>query len=405
MAMIKRRGAGWYVQWKELSVSRDETGVDHRQWLTRGRTFPTEATAKAFGRDIETAAARGEHFVDKREAAISTIHSIVLAYVRAAVEAGAPLTTQRNRSSMLASFDAYAGDTRPATDLSLSLLENYARSLPGEGRQASTRHRKVLVVEQLWRWAHDRPELYPGVPVPRRFTGGSAESDKLRAPPPVYAVAAPAWADLDAMIDQLLIPWHRRIGLLMRYTGLRASQACGLDWREVDLDRAVLRVRSHVRGAKRGRARVIPMHAALVAEMAGWGVRAGLLFPRRYKAENGSARSGPYRGDALVEPFHRAWTLAKVPVEKWHIPDGDEGERAKGSPTHAIRRCIRTELLRAGVEEAIVLYLVGQSQGVTASAYVPENSPEQSPYWPRLVEAVTKIPDHRERRVIRLVEA
>lgn len=69
--------------------------------------------------------------------------------------------------------------------------------------------------------------------------------------------------------------------------------------------------------------------------------------------------------------------------------------RGKGSPTHAIRRCIRTELIRAGVEEAIVLYLIGQSQGITAAAYVPESSPEQSPYWPRLLEAVARIPPVR----------
>jgi hypothetical protein len=49
-------------------------------------------------------------------------------------------------------------------------------------------------------------------------------------------------------------------------------------------------------------------------------------------------------------------------------------------------------LIRAGVEEAVVLYLVGQTQGITAAAYVPESSPEQSPYWPRLVRAVALIP-------------
>lgn len=94
-----------------------------------------------------------------------------------------------------------------------------------------------------------------------------------------------------------------------------------------------------------------------------------------------------------MQPFRRAWKKAGVPGERWDIPpDSGEGERGKGSPTHAIRRCIRSGLLREGVEEAIVLYLVGQSQGITAAAYVPENSPEQSPYWPRLVEAVRRIP-------------
>jgi hypothetical protein len=86
--------------------------------------------------------------------------------------------------------------------------------------------------------------------------------------------------------------------------------------------------------------------------------------------------------------------VAKVPVERWDLPGDGEGERAKGSPTHTFRRAVRTELLRADVQEAVVLYLIGQAQGITAAAYVPETSPEESPFWPRIVDAVTEIPSH-----------
>lgn len=401
MALIRRRGDGWYVQWKELVVLQDADGATRREWKTRARTVPTHEAAKTLAREIETAHALGRAWKDTREEAKATLRSVVLAYMRAAVDAGAPIATQRFRSSMLGSFldfirardEEDAGVDTPVTELTLALLERYARWLPGEGRQAQTRYRKVMEVERMWAWGYDRPERFPGMPVPRRYTGGSSDSDKLSAPPPVVAVAAPTWADVDAMMAQLTLEWHRRIALVMRFTGLRASQACGLEWRDFDLDRKVLFVRARVRGAKRSRARVLPLHPELVADMAGWGAREGLLFPRRYKdQQTGQPRSGPYRGDALVEPFRRAWTLAKVPKDRWDVPDDEEGERSKGSPTHAIRRCIRTQLIRAGVEEAIVLYLVGQTQGITAAAYVPETSPEQSPYWPRLVEAVGLIP-------------
>lgn len=53
---------------------------------------------------------------------------------------------------------------------------------------------------------------------------------------------------------------------------------------------------------------------------------------------------------------------------------------------------LRSELIRAGFQEALVLYFTGQSQGVTAAAYVPEASPEQSPYWPLLVAMAAQIP-------------
>lgn len=369
MASVRRRGASWYVQWKELVVTRQGDGTDSREWRTRGRSFPGHADAKLFKNEIEIAQARGERWTDKRGDAVVTIRIVALAFVRAAVEAGAPIATQRFRSSMIGGFLDFLGAREEGDpgvrigvgDLSLTLLERFANSLPGEGRQATTRYRKVMESEKMWAWAHNRPERFPGVPSPRRYTGGSADADKLSAPAPVVAVAAPIWADVDAMIGELKIEWHRRAAILMRFTGLRASQACGLRWQDVDLERGVLRIRARVRGAKGSRARVIPLHPWLTEQMTGWGMRDGLLFPRRYKGTDGKPRLDPYRGDALVMPFRRAWTAAKFPVERWGKPDGGFEERGKGSPTHAVRRCIRTELVRSGVEEALVLYLVGQT--------------------------------------------
>lgn len=402
----------WRVRWKELIVTTDN-GLVARVWRDRCRTFPTKGEAVAFRAEIKTAAARGERWEDRREVPIATIRALVLGYVRAAVDGGAPIATQRFRSATLGTFLDWLqarevggrGARRPVSELSLGLLQDYAASLPSEGRSATTRHRKVMEVERAWSWAHERPELYPGVPTPRRLTGGGG-ADRLRAPAPVVAVAAPTWADVDAMRAELLIEWHRRAVLVMRYAGLRASQVCGLRWDDLDLARGILRIRAGRAGAKRGRARVVPLHPALVAELAGWGVREGLLFPRRYRAPDGEPRSGPYRGDALVEPLRRAWTAAGVSRDRWDVPEGEEGERGHGSPSHAIRRCVRSELLRAGVEEAVCLYLAGHTQGATAAAYVPEGSPEQSPWWPRMVAAVATIPDHRDAgQVVRLDSA
>jgi hypothetical protein len=136
--------------------------------------------------------------------------------------------------------------------------------------------------------------------------------------------------------------------------------------------------------------------------MAGWGIRVGLVFPvadahpGRTRGQPASAEARKHRrADYVRDAFRRAWTAAKVPPEKWDAPDEDAGlagERAHGSPCHAIRRCMRTELIRAGVEEAIALYAVGHAQGLTAAAYVPEDHPEESPYWPRLRQAIDSIP-------------
>jgi len=59
----------------------------------------------------------------------------------------------------------------------------------------------------------------------------------------------------------------------------------------------------------------------------------------------------PPRRPAGQECLHRETAntphaLAEVPKDHWDVPDyviEDIGMRAKGSPTHAIRRCVRTE--------------------------------------------------------------
>ncbi len=360
------------------------------------------ASARALKRQVEEAVALYGFWEDPTKQAVATIRAIATGWIQRTRQNGAPETTVRNRSSMLGEFLRFMraeqpddpGAHRKVDELSLPLLQVYADSLPAEDRQGVTRYRKVLTVEQMWRWAWRMREEYPGVPEPRKLTGGNRETDGLRAPPPVVATAAPTWEDADAMIAELTVPWHQRAALLMRCFGLRTSQVCGLRWSDLDLSAEVLQVRANVRGSKSSRARVVPMPPWLATEIAGWEPaekREGLLFPRRYiNPQTGLTYDGAYRGDALLAPFRRAWTLAGVDQAKWDIPK--EGGRGKGSPTHALRRMLRSELIRAGNQEAWVLYFTGQSQGVTAAAYVPETTPEQSPYWPHMVGMVANIP-------------
>jgi len=339
-------------------------------------------TARRLKLEVEQAIALGEVWTPASSRPTVTLDTIALAYIQATVDSGAPVTTQRFRSSMIDAFLSFAGGEAPVGGLSISLLDRYAASLPAAGRQATTRHRKILEVERLWTWAAERPEQFPGIPTPRRITGRD-----IRPPPPVIAAAAPTWDEVDRMLAHLdQRPWHRRLGLLLRYTGLRCSQGLNLHWWDVDLQRGLLRIRAGMRGSKASRTRVVPLHPALMEALGGWGPADGLVLPGR----GGQAR----RGDAPVESFRRAWRLSGVPEEKWGATRAQNlpGERSKARPTHAIRAAVRTGLIRLGVEEAVALYLVGHSQGLTAAAYVPEATPEESPYWARMVDAVGRIP-------------
>ena len=389
MATIRYRDdrGHWEVRWTELRVTRLPDGTEERRWADRRRGAPSKRVAEQLARDVEAQLAVAGAWAPAAVVATRSIADLIEGYVTAMVSSGEPATTSSTRASLLATFESAHGSL-PVSELGLGLLRDYAAVLPREGRQAATRHRKLLEIERAWAWAWRVRSEWPGLREPEQITGPLGE---VRAPPPVVASAAATWEELDRMISRLALPWHRRVALLLRYTGLRASQALTLTWADVDLGRRLLRVRTHVRGAKRGRGRVLPMHPALVEEVSSWEPGAGLVFPRRYK-KDGVARVEPYRGDVLVEPFRAAWSAAGVPADRWDVVDPDE--RGHGSPTHAIRRVLRTELLRDGHEEAVVLYLVGQSQGVTAAAYVPEDCPEQSPWWPRILRAANAVPRH-----------
>lgn len=385
MASVARRAdtGEWEVRWKEREVSADGTA----RWVSRRRRAPTKATADRLRRLVEEQLALRGHYEPEGEIVSRTIGELVAAYLRAAAMGGSPESTVRTRASLLAPFVQLHGE-RPVGELTVGLLRDYAASLPGNGRQAATRHRKVLEVESAWSWGARASEEWPGLRWPQAITGQLGE---VRPPSPVVALGAPSWADVDRMIAALDLAWHRQVALVLRYTGLRASQALRLTWADIDLEQRLVRVRAGVTGAKRGPTRVLPLHPALVRELVSWRPEGatGLLFPRRYQH-----RAGPHRGDVLVAPFRAAWEAAQVPRERWDVVDHEPDARAHGSPTHAIRRCVRSQLLRAEVPEAAVLYLVGQSQGVTGAAYVPEHSPAESPWWPVVVRAVEAIPPH-----------
>jgi len=180
--------------------------------------------------------------------------------------------------------------------------------------------------------------------------------------------------------------WNGWDGTL-RYQGLRVSQVLHLHERDVDPARGVIVARVGNAGAKGAPTRVLPLHAALVEEMPNWERERGYFFTR----PDGSR----WRGDAVVEPFRRAWSKAGVPVDRWDRPEGIEGlpgERAHGRPSHALRACFINGLIGGGIAQAIVDYLVGHSKGAVTDAYLVQGRVEQSPYWGEVCKAIRAVP-------------
>jgi site-specific recombinase XerD len=126
---------------------------------------------------------------------------------------------------------------------------------------------------------------------------------------------------------------------LFAYAGLRRSELLGLDWEDVDFEHRLIRVRR----AKGGRARVVPLHPALLP----------LLLD--YLEVRGSAAQGPLfvgvqgrrlSATILTQTFLRYVRAAGV------------SERKRVTP-HTLRHVFASELLRAGANLRQIQELLG----------------------------------------------
>lgn len=382
----KRPNGKWLLRWRNETTVLRPDGTTRKQRQARKKTYPSRAAALKAQAQAQLAIAETGRFVPAAERPTVTMLDLALDYVAALQASDYAPATVRHKDSMINSFLAYVGDETPVSALSIDLLERYAASLPGDGRKRSTRHRKLCAVEHLWEWAADRPARFPGVGRPRKLTG--RRRGAYSAPPPVVALDAPSWAEVDRMIGHLdQRVWHRRVATVQRYQGLRVSQALTLRWDDLRLEEGVLVLRAGARGAKSSATRALPLHPALAKELRGWAQEGSLVIPR--------PDGRPWRGDAVVEPFRRAWTLAEVDGSKWGVrldADGQPVGRAHGRPSHAIRAAFETGLLRAGVARPIASLLTGHALDPTTAAYVPMSTPEASPLWEALVAAMAEVP-------------
>lgn len=174
-------------------------------------------------------------------------------------------------------------------------------------------------------------------PLPRCLTAGELAvlENALAAPLPPYSEKR---ARRVRSRDKLAI-------LLMLYAGLRLSEVLSLEWlRDVDLDRAMLTVRS----GKGGKSRAIPLHSRLAAALAAVPPkqRAGRVIGRKGGAELSDG--------ALPHLFDR-----------WLAPDYGLAISA-----HMLRHTFAVELLRHGADIRQIQLLLGHSSLATTQRYL-----------------------------------
>lgn len=249
------------------------------------------------------------------------------------------------------------------SDLSRGVLEAYRAHLLKD-RKRSTAAKHLGPLQLMWAWAYDQDDR-PG------WDGVIPRARKVELPRPARrTIVAPSWAQWDRMMLELRTEWTWRLGVLVRYTGMRRSAALLVDWQDVNLRRRELRVRDETsKGGYSGR--LIPLHPALQMQLAAWGPQhAGLVLGAPAGEVLAAQRQGRGKAD---HHFRGAWQRARQAEEVRRVAGCafiDLPEALfKGRPIHCARSMLESELARKGVAQESIDALLGHAAQGTGQRY------------------------------------
>lgn len=326
MAHYEKRQGGWSVRW------RDPDGTNRR------RQVPDAATRDRLIREIEQAHGEGRRWepVARRNPSVS---ELVEEYLREMRRVWRPNTFESHDVS-LSIFESWL---RTSVRRSHIGVEALSKALIGRfwdhcrddrGLNVATANLRARSVEQFWTWCYEHEEHGAVVPRPRRLLLPSRDAG---------AVRAPTWEEMDAVLHAFTREHYRRLGWVLRCTGLRKSQALAIRWDDVDLREQSLTIRGELGKSSQERAgRIVPLAPVLVAQMAGWGLRDGFVV---------EWPSGLRKPHNIV--LEHAWERAGVDPAKW-----------KGRTAHAFRKGFVSGLVQLGAHREAVEHLVGHSMGL-----------------------------------------
>jgi integrase len=167
-------------------------------------------------------------------------------------------------------------------------------------------------------------------------------------PPPRDDRGVGSWLRRDEdrkLLDAVATPIERVVVYLLRYTGLRVSEACSLRWDDVDLDQARLAVRESKTPSGR---RTIPLPPILVPVLRVWRDHRGGAFVLSTR-----------HGTAMKPQF--VWRIVKRVGERVEI---------EGLHPHVLRRTYGSDLINEGLRLEVVSKLLGHSSTtITEKSY------------------------------------
>ncbi len=257
-----------------------------------------------------------------------------------------------------------------------------------EGLANQTVYMTARVAADLWAFAWDDREVWVGVPsLPGRRKGLLPKPTTYAAPP------APTLAEVDALVRWLSRDGRRnvskRVVIVGRFTGLRASQILSLNRGDLDAERALLTVTVGKSRREQAERRTIPVSRHLVTELADVLDRE----PDQPLVRRASTTREPVRVHQTVATVKRGWEAVTeaglARREVWAPPN-----RSQARPQHALRSAFQAALRNERAPEWVINRLVGHAGSTRDQHYVDDASVENV-----LREWVDRLPpiDWRER--------
>jgi integrase len=305
--------------------------VDYRDGAGKRRfkTFNTRKAAADFAATAHVEVKAGVHTAD---AASVTVATAAAEWIKAGREAGLEASTlDQRRQHVDLHINPFLGKLK-LSQLSVPRIRAFETELREAGRSDAMVRRAVTSLSGILTDAQERGNVARNVVremKSQRRPRGERHKRRLEA-----GVDIPLPAEVKAIVGKL-DGHYRDLILTALFTGLRASELRGLDWRNVDLDARVLRVRERADkygkiGSPKtlGSGRTVPLTPMVVNALKARKLRTGgkgLVF--------GTSTGRP---DNIHNVVRRGWWRAQVAAGV-SVPDGGAEPQAKYTGIHAAR--------------------------------------------------------------------
>lgn len=204
---------------------------------------------------------------DAKASGIKTLGDAFDSHIKNSTAKAATLETYRIE------IDTYLTDlfAKPVERVSLPMMEEVVRNIERTGKVSTAEHVCALI-----RMASRRASILRGLPY---VADELKVKQKPKKKPGILFDAKEQWPALD-LIEGIKSPTRRVAWLLMLFTGLRAINVRELDWQDVDLDKATIRIAD----LKNHQQRIFPIAAVAVDALKSLPHRDGWVFPAESKS-------------------------------------------------------------------------------------------------------------------------